>query len=174
MGRRIPAGGLLRYRKRVLQQLGDVNKQGSGDSWPIGARHSDTAANHMDLQSMCGRPCVFAVRLWSNLWDLIWLRTSHYSMVWILKGVRIWFCICIKFYLSTVLRSLLRLGAEFEIFAGCGTVCCSSKTTMTISSARRARPPLTQADTTSVTRQHKVLYSNPSSWWSFGWNRLFY
>ena len=34
--------------------------------------------------------------------------------------------------LSTVLRSLLRLGAEFEIFAGCGTVCCSSKITMTM------------------------------------------
>ena len=34
--------------------------------------------------------------------------------------------------LSAVLRSLLRLGAEFEIFAGCGTVCCSSKITMTI------------------------------------------
>ena len=34
--------------------------------------------------------------------------------------------------LSAVLRSLLRLGAEFEIFAGCGTVCCSSKITMTM------------------------------------------
>ena len=81
MGRRFPDGGLLRYRKWVPQQLGDVNKQGSGDSWPIGARHGDTAANHTDLQSRCGRTCVFAVRVWSNLWDLIWLRTSHYSMI---------------------------------------------------------------------------------------------
>ena len=42
--------------------------------------------------------------------------------------------------LSAVLRSLLRLGAEFEIFAGCGTVCCSSKITMTM--ARDLRPSL--------------------------------
>ena len=34
--------------------------------------------------------------------------------------------------LSAVLRSLLRVGAEFEIFAGFGTVCCSSKITMTM------------------------------------------
>ena len=82
MGRRFPDGGLLRYRKWVPQQLGDVNKQGSGDSRPMGARHGDTAANHTDLQSGCGRTCVFAVRVWSNLWELIWLRTSHYSMQW--------------------------------------------------------------------------------------------
>ena len=80
MGRRFPDGGLLRYRKWVPQQLGDVNKQWSGDSRPMGARHGDTAANHTDLQSGCGRTCVFAVRVWSNLWELIWLRTSHYSM----------------------------------------------------------------------------------------------
>ena len=80
MGRRFPDGGLLRYRKWVPQQLGDVNKQWSGDSRPIGARHGDTAANHTDLQSGCGQTCVFAVRVWSNLWELIWLRTSHYSM----------------------------------------------------------------------------------------------
>ena len=46
MGRRFPDGRLLRYRKWVPQQLGDVNKQESGDSQPMGARHSDTAANH--------------------------------------------------------------------------------------------------------------------------------
>ena len=46
MGRRFPDGGLLRYKKWVPQQLGDVIKQGSGDSRPIGARHGDTAANH--------------------------------------------------------------------------------------------------------------------------------
>ena len=80
MGRRFPDGGLLRYRKWVPQQLGDVNKQGSGDSRPIGARHGNTSANHTDLQSGYGWPCVFAVRMWSNLWDLIGLRTSHYSM----------------------------------------------------------------------------------------------
>ena len=80
MGRRFPDGGLLRYRKWVPQQLGYVNKQWSGDSRPMGARHGDTAANHTDLQSGCGRTCVFAVRVWSNLWELIWLRTSHYSM----------------------------------------------------------------------------------------------
>ena len=60
-------GGLLRHRKLVPQQLGDVNKQESGDSRPIGAQHGDTAANHTDLQSGCGRPCVFAVWVWSNL-----------------------------------------------------------------------------------------------------------
>ena len=81
MGRRFTDGGLVRYRKWVPQQLGDVNKQWSGDSRPMGARHGDTAANHTDLQSGCGRTCVFAVRVWSNLWELIWLRTSHYSMV---------------------------------------------------------------------------------------------
>ena len=80
MGTGIPDGGLLRYRKWVPQQLGDVNIQWSGDSRPMGARHGDTAANHTDLQSGCGRTCVFAVRVWSNLWELIWLRTSHYSM----------------------------------------------------------------------------------------------
>ena len=67
MGRRFPDGGLLRYRKCVPQQLGDVNKQESGDSRPIGARHGDMAANHTDLRSTCGRPCVFAVWVWSNL-----------------------------------------------------------------------------------------------------------
>ena len=82
MGRRFPDGGLLRYIKWVPQQLGDVNKRGSGDSRPMWAWHGDTAANHMDLQSGCGRPCVFEVWVWvwSNLWDLIWLRTSNYSM----------------------------------------------------------------------------------------------
>ena len=79
-GKEVPRWVLLRYRKWVPQQLGDVNKQGSGDSRPIGARHSDTAANHMDLQSGCGHPWVFAVRVWLNLWDLIVLRTSLYSM----------------------------------------------------------------------------------------------
>ena len=81
MGRRFPDGGLLRYRKWVPKQLRDVNIQWSGDSQPMGARHGDTAANHTDLQSGCGQTCVFAVRVWSNLWDLIWLRTSHYSMI---------------------------------------------------------------------------------------------
>ena len=81
MGRRFPDEGLLRYRKWVPQQLGDVNKQESGDSRPIGARHGNTAANHTDLQSGCGRTCVFAVQVWSNLWDIIWLRTSHYAML---------------------------------------------------------------------------------------------
>ena len=59
MGRRFTDGGLLRYRKWVPQQLGDVNKQGSRDSRPMGARHGDTAANHMDLQSRCGRTCAW-------------------------------------------------------------------------------------------------------------------
>ena len=95
MGRRFPDGGLLRYRKWVPQQLGDVNKQGSGDSRPMGARHGDTSANHTDLQSGCSRPCVFAVWVWSNLWDLIWDRTSHYSMVlvywcWCMQPVNFW------------------------------------------------------------------------------------
>ena len=80
MGRRFPDGGLLRYRKWVLQQLGDINKQGSGDSPPIGVRHGNTAANHTDLQSGCGRTCVFAVQAWLNLWDPISEPPSHYSM----------------------------------------------------------------------------------------------
>ena len=42
----LPIGGLLRYRKWVPQQLGDVIKQESGDSRPMGARHSNMAANH--------------------------------------------------------------------------------------------------------------------------------
>ena len=80
MGRRFPDGGLLRYRKWVPQQLGDVNKQESGDSRPMGAWHGDTAANHTDLLSGCGRTCVFAVQAWSNMWDLISEPPSHYSM----------------------------------------------------------------------------------------------
>ena len=67
MGRRFPDGGLLRYRKLVPQQMGDVNKQESGDSQPMGVRHGSTAANHMDLLSGCGRTCVFADQAWSNL-----------------------------------------------------------------------------------------------------------
>ena len=47
--------------------MGDVNKQESGDSRPMGAWHGDTAANHTDLMSGCGRTCVFAVQMWSNL-----------------------------------------------------------------------------------------------------------
>ena len=47
--------------------MGDVNKQESGDSQPMGARHGDTAANHTDLLSGCGQTCVFAVQAWSNL-----------------------------------------------------------------------------------------------------------
>ena len=39
----------------------------SPDSRPMGARHSNTAANHTDLQSRCGQTCVFAVQAWSNL-----------------------------------------------------------------------------------------------------------
>ena len=50
MGRR-----LLRYRKWVPQQLGDVIKQGSGDSRPMGARHGGTAANHTDLLYLTSR-----------------------------------------------------------------------------------------------------------------------
>ena len=56
-GKEVPRWGcLLRYRKWVPQQLGDVNKQESGDSRPMGARHSDMAAN---LLSGCGQTCVF-------------------------------------------------------------------------------------------------------------------
>ena len=46
-------------QKMSPQQLGDVNKQESGDSRPLGARHGDTAANHTDLQSRCGRTLPF-------------------------------------------------------------------------------------------------------------------
>ena len=42
MGRRFPDGGSLRYRKWVPQQQGDVNKQGSGDSRPIGGESVTT------------------------------------------------------------------------------------------------------------------------------------
>ena len=34
-----------------VAEIGDVNKQGSGDSRPIGARHGNMAANLTDLQS---------------------------------------------------------------------------------------------------------------------------
>ena len=69
-GKEVPRWGVAEIQKRspsTFQQLGDVNKQGSGDSRPIGALHGDTAANHTDLQSGCGRLCVFAVLVWSNL-----------------------------------------------------------------------------------------------------------
>ena len=65
----IVGGGLLRYRKWIPKQLGDVDKQVSGDSRPMGAQHGDTAANH--TQSGCCWVYIFAVRGWSNLWDLI-------------------------------------------------------------------------------------------------------
>ena len=67
----------------------------------MGARHSDTAANHTDLQSGCGQTCVFAVQAWSNLWNLIWLRTSHYSMVL----AEIWKKVKLKGFHSTVFSS---------------------------------------------------------------------
>ena len=69
MGRRLPDGGLLRYRKWVPQQLGDVNEQGSGNSRPMGEPItwicSPGAVELVYLQSGCGRT---------------WLRTSHYSI----------------------------------------------------------------------------------------------
>ena len=79
-GKEVPRWGVAEIQKWVPQQLGDVNKQWNGDSRPMGSWHGDAAANHTDLQSGCGRTCVFAVQVWSNLWELIWLRTSHYSM----------------------------------------------------------------------------------------------
>jgi len=80
-GKEVPRWGLLRYRKWVPQQLGEVNKQKSEDSRPMGVRHGYTAANHTDLQSGCGQTCVFAVQAWSNLWELISEPPSHYSML---------------------------------------------------------------------------------------------
>ena len=71
-GKQVPRWGVAEIQKMSPSTTG---------SRPIGARHGDTSANHTDLQYGCGRPCVFAVRVWSNLWDLIWLWTSHYSMV---------------------------------------------------------------------------------------------
>ena len=59
--------GVVELQKMSPPTSCRVIKQGSGDSRPIGARHGDTAANHTDLQSRCGRTCVFAVRVWSNL-----------------------------------------------------------------------------------------------------------
>ena len=85
MGRRFPVGGLLRYRKWVPQQLGDVNKQESGDSQPMGARHGDTSANHMDLLSGCGQTNIgtsfplFHAFLRSTLIDK--LPTNYQSMI---------------------------------------------------------------------------------------------
>ena len=92
-----------------------------GNPWNNGkevsrARHGDTAANHTDLQSGCGRTCVFAVQLWSNLWDLIWLRTSHYSMGSLLPFY--WLCWCAVW--ATEPRS--RGCAEYSIII----ICCWS------------------------------------------------
>ena len=61
MGRRFPDGGLLRYRKWVPQQLGDVIKQGSGGSRPMAVRHGDMAA----WQPITRTCIIFAVRAWS-------------------------------------------------------------------------------------------------------------
>ena len=74
MGRRFPDGGCWDTENESL-----INWE-SGDSQPMGARHGDTAANHTDLLSECGRTCVFSVQAWSNLWDLISEPPSHYSM----------------------------------------------------------------------------------------------
>ena len=54
MGRRFPDGGLLRYRKRVPQQLGDV-----ADRQPT---NGSTAQRH---GSQSHRLIIFAVRVWS-------------------------------------------------------------------------------------------------------------
>ena len=61
--------GVAEIQKMSPSKLGDENKQGSGDSRPIGAQHGNTATNHMDMDllSGCGRTCVFAVQAWSNL-----------------------------------------------------------------------------------------------------------
>ena len=57
MGRRFPDGGLLRYRKRVPQQLGDVIVV--TNSAPIGLMRSQLTNHQVGI--------VFAVRIWSNL-----------------------------------------------------------------------------------------------------------
>ena len=49
--------GVAEIQKMSPQQLGDVIKQWSGESRPMGARHGNTAANHTDLQSSCGKTC---------------------------------------------------------------------------------------------------------------------
>ena len=53
MGRKLTNGELLRYRKWVPQQLGDVMTQGSGDSRPMGARYVNMAANHNSTHFFC-------------------------------------------------------------------------------------------------------------------------
>ena len=45
-----------------------MNKRvGTADQWECSTQHGNTAANHTDLLSVCGRTCVFAVQAWSNL-----------------------------------------------------------------------------------------------------------
>ena len=59
--------GVAQIWKMSPSTTENVFKDESGDSRPMGARHGDRAANHMDLQSGCGRTCVFALQAWSNL-----------------------------------------------------------------------------------------------------------
>ena len=70
MGRRFPNGGLLRYRKWVPQPVGDVNKQGSWDSPPIGGELDSDNNNISQLLRD-----TFSVSQQPPIWE----PPSHYS-----------------------------------------------------------------------------------------------
>ena len=61
-GKEVPRWGVAEIQKMSPSTTGRCNKQESGDSQPMKARHGDIAANHTDLLSGCGQPCVFAVQ----------------------------------------------------------------------------------------------------------------
>ena len=80
MGRKLTDGRLLSYRKCVPQQLGDVIKQGSGDSRPMRARHGDTAANHNPTHFFGVVDWTLTHCFWSTGWEVISKFPSHSSL----------------------------------------------------------------------------------------------
>ena len=80
MGRKLTDGGVAEIQKMSPQQLGDVIKQWSGESQPMGARHGDTAANHNSTHFFGVVDWTLTHCFWSTGWEVISKSPSHYSM----------------------------------------------------------------------------------------------
>ena len=113
MGRKLTDGGLLRYRKWVPQQLGDVIKQGSGDSRPMRARHGDTAANHNSTHFFGVVDRTLTHFFWSTGWEVISKFPSHSSLSAIVSGS------------TSVSSNIFQNKLEFRHISWICTSCCA-------------------------------------------------
>ena len=93
-GKEVPRWGLLRYRKWVPQQLGDVadmqlpcyqiREWGQPTNRSTARRHGSQSQGLIIFAVRVWSAIVysvFAFQEWSNLSDLIWEPPSHYSMM---------------------------------------------------------------------------------------------